>query len=298
MTIPANTLDQLAAENAQLRQRLAEASEALDAIRRGDVNAVVVECPEGPRVYMLAGVDEPYRVMVEEMQEGAVTLREDGLILYSNQQIARLLRTSPHVLLAAPFGRFLAPSSVPVFEALLHSSRDETNRGEVTLAAADGTLVPVYLTISLLHSDGPANTSVVITDLTQQKRYQEIVTAEAASNSILDQALDAVVVCDPAGRVIRANQTAHRLCGSNPLLRPFHAAFSLHRQIEPRTGESITVGFVPSSPHTPCAEIGTRSVPSTILAILIDAPILRHNLHTRIIRRESLPYLATIVRVV
>ncbi len=37
---------------------------------------------------------------------------------------------------------------------------------------------------------------------------------------------------------------------------------------------SVTVGFVQSSPHTPCAEIGTRSVPSTILATLVDASVL------------------------
>ena len=33
-------------------------------------------------------------------------------------------------------------------------------------------------------------------------------------------------------------------------------------------------GVIQSSPHTPCAEIGTRSVPSTRVATLIDAPVV------------------------
>ena len=40
------------------------------------------------------------------------------------------------------------------------------------------------------------------------------------------------MVCDPSGRVIRANQAAERLGGANPLLQPFYAAFPLRRAIE------------------------------------------------------------------
>ena len=40
------------------------------------------------------------------------------------------------------------------------------------------------------------------------------------------------MVCDPSGRVIRANQAAEQLGGANPLLQPFYAAFPLRRAIE------------------------------------------------------------------
>ena len=111
--------EELLAENGELRLRLAEATEALDAIRRGEVDAIVVQRADGPKVYTITGADEPYRVMVEEMQEGAVTLREDGIVVYCNKQIARMLRTSHQSLLGKPFRDFLVPADLSVFEALL-----------------------------------------------------------------------------------------------------------------------------------------------------------------------------------
>ena len=50
---------------------------------------------------------------------------------------------------------------------------------------------------------------------------------------------------------------------------------------ELRTEKRMTGGLPQSSPHTPCAEIGTRSVPSTILAALIDLPVPRQIQHGR-----------------
>ena len=99
MATEAKTSEQLAAENKELRRQLAEANEALEAIRHGDVDAIVVDRPGGPKVYTLTGADQPYRVMVEEMQEGAITLRDDGIIMYTNGRLARMLRTSYQTLL-------------------------------------------------------------------------------------------------------------------------------------------------------------------------------------------------------
>lgn len=223
------TVEQVEAEVEELRRQLGEAREALEAIRRGDVDAVVVDRPEGPKVYTLTGADTPYRVMVEEMQEGAVTLSNDGVILYCNKQIARMLDTSHQHLLGRPFRDFLAPTSLPRFEAFWQRSRTEASRGEVRLVAANGGQVPVYLALRLLPADGLTQTSVVIADLTEQKRYQDIMASEVFATSVLDQAQDAIVVCDPSGQVIRANRAAERLSAVNTILQPFDVAFPLRR---------------------------------------------------------------------
>jgi PAS domain S-box-containing protein len=224
------TVDQLEAEIEELRQQLAESREALEAIRRGEVDAVVVDRPGGPQIYTLTGADTPYRVMVEEMQEGAVTLSDDGIIVYCNKQIARLLDASHQDLLGRPFRNFLAPESVSLFESLSQRSRTESSRGEVRLLAANGMHVPAYLALRLLPADGLAQTSVVIADLTEQKQYQEIVASEVFATSVLDQAQDAIVVCDPSGQVIRANRAAERLSAINTMLQPFDLAFPLRRE--------------------------------------------------------------------
>jgi PAS domain-containing protein len=74
---PSRTVDELCAQ-------LAEAEDTLQAIRSGAVDAVVVDGADGPRIYTLKGADEPYRILVERMQEGAVTLSEDGTVLFAN----------------------------------------------------------------------------------------------------------------------------------------------------------------------------------------------------------------------
>ena len=73
----------------ELRQRLQEAEETLDAIRNGEVDALVVSGPSGEKVFTLEGAEHPYRVLVESMNEGAISLTLDGTILYCNAAFAR-----------------------------------------------------------------------------------------------------------------------------------------------------------------------------------------------------------------
>lgn len=237
MATETKTSQRLQLENEQLRAELAEAQQTLNAIRQGHTDAILVDGPHEPRVYLLDGADQPYRVMVEEMQEGALTLRDDGLIMYCNRQIAQMLRTNHQGLLGKRLESWLAPASQPLFEALLRESQLRSARGEITLLAADGTQVPVLLAMRVLSEESPRLISAVLADLTEQRRHREIMASATFASSILDQAADAVVVCDTSGRIIRANQAAHRLCGSNSLLQPFHVAYPLHAPMHVAAGE-------------------------------------------------------------
>ena len=76
---------------AELRARVKELEETLSAIRRGKVDALVVEGPEGDQVFTLQGAEHPYRVLVETINEGAATLDADGVVLYSNARFAEIL---------------------------------------------------------------------------------------------------------------------------------------------------------------------------------------------------------------
>ena len=54
---PDDRVQQLLSEKAELQTRLAEAEEMLGAIRRGEVDALVVHSPQGARVFTLEGID-------------------------------------------------------------------------------------------------------------------------------------------------------------------------------------------------------------------------------------------------
>src|SRR5689334_13516627 len=91
----------LASEVAALRARLEEAEETLQAIRRGEVDAVVIEGPQGEQIFTLAGADKPYRLLMEAMNEGALTLQTNGTILYCNACFARLIQTPPEQIIGS-----------------------------------------------------------------------------------------------------------------------------------------------------------------------------------------------------
>src|SRR5215212_7703433 len=77
----------------ELRARLVEAEETLAAIRNGEVDSLIVTGPNGDQVFSLKGAEQPYRVFVEQMLEGAVTLSPDGTILYCNRRFADMVRS-------------------------------------------------------------------------------------------------------------------------------------------------------------------------------------------------------------
>ena len=57
-----------------VEEKLREAEETIAAIRSGDVDAIVVHGRAGPQVYTLENDDRPYRRLIEQIGEGALTL--------------------------------------------------------------------------------------------------------------------------------------------------------------------------------------------------------------------------------
>jgi PAS domain S-box-containing protein len=77
----------LIAERRELDQR-EEAERALEAIRDGDIDGVVVG---GEHVMLLAEAYRPYRALVDRMQQGAVAVSCDGDVLYANERFAAMV---------------------------------------------------------------------------------------------------------------------------------------------------------------------------------------------------------------
>src|SRR5215475_5071746 len=106
VTSKVNKIDTLEIET--LRLRLAEAEEALQAISKGMIDALVVKGPAGPRISTLAGAQEPYRLFVERMHEGALTLGAGRRVVYSNRHLANLLGWTVGQLVGRPVADLVA----------------------------------------------------------------------------------------------------------------------------------------------------------------------------------------------
>jgi len=66
------------------------------------------------------------------------------------------------------------------------------------------------------------------TDLTEQKRNEEILAEEKLTSQILYQAKELFVLCDHQGRITRASDSTNRLLGESPIFQAFDKVFHLH----------------------------------------------------------------------
>jgi signal transduction histidine kinase len=229
-----------------LRSRLAEAEDTIRAIYSGEVDAVVVNSTLGPRVYTLEGADHPYRVMVEKMHEGTVTLGRDHLILYANPQFAELMEMPSESVAGSRFDDFLSTTDAHLFTALTDAAATRGHSsGELTVRAADGTFVPARLSVTGVDVAGLQCLCVLVSDLREQRRNEAILKEEGLSRQILEQAGEAIIVVDPAGIMIRRSEAAKRLARGQVLMLPFDRIFPLTR-----TGLPFTIGDILTAVQT------------------------------------------------
>src|SRR5215216_5872074 len=124
-------------EISELERRLEEAEETLRAIRQGEVDALVIDGPKGEVIYTLTSADYPYRLMIDEMNEGAVSVSPDSYVLYSNRNFGSILGLEGAAS-GVPFGEYVVPDMREQFLQDLQQARDEGIRREYTLISRAG----------------------------------------------------------------------------------------------------------------------------------------------------------------
>ena len=158
-------LDESSAQQriAELTARLEEAEETLRAVRAGEIDAFIVQGPRGEQVYTLRSADQPYRTLVEEMQEGAAILTVAGDIVYCNRQLATLMEMPLEDLIGRSLDTFLLGSDRAAFMAL---RKARSGKCRARLTAATGRIIEVYLSVSMSRSDDDVERfNLIVTDL-------------------------------------------------------------------------------------------------------------------------------------
>jgi PAS domain S-box-containing protein len=211
-------------ENAQLRERLADAEAVIQAIRHGEIDAVVVNSSEGAKIFTLEGSDHPYRMLVESMNEGAATLSEDGVILFSNPRLAALLGTTPAELAGTRLVSWIGGGERAQFERLLRDSRDRSVSSDLTLCAGKVDSLPVHVSLSSLVVKGMRCCCAVLTDMSLAKHHAAL----AASAEYVRQVNDRLREADKRKDEFLAT-LAHEL--RNPLA-PIRAAAYMIKKLD------------------------------------------------------------------
>lgn len=206
-----NSHEQPGQEIERLRAELAEAQETLRAIREGQVDALVVSTPEGLGVFTLQGADQAYRTIIEQMQEGAVTLIGDGRISYSNRCFAQMVQQPLEEMIGSHIRDHVAPSDHARLKQLVRQALGGNAHGELNLRISDGNHVPVRVSMNLMVLDGLPSICLMATDITERKQAERVLASEQFVRAILNQAADGIIVYDAQERLVFANPAARRI---------------------------------------------------------------------------------------
>jgi PAS domain S-box-containing protein len=195
-----------------------DAEQIIHAIHHGDVDAFVVMKGTDPQVVTLAGADEPYRVLVQRMNEGVLTVGSDGYIIFVNDRLSELTGFPADDLIDRHVATLFAgePPALVLGASL-----------EASLLRRDDSQLPVKVWTRSISIGEKSATLVTLTDLSVYRRAEQLAAAERFARSILEQATNAIIVLDPDGRITHASWMAEDLAEQSPIGRAFSQAFPL-----------------------------------------------------------------------
>jgi PAS domain S-box-containing protein len=203
MNYPVNA-SKLEREIQSLREQLQEAEELRGAISRGEVDAFVVgRTEDSKRVLMLSGAYARYRQLVEEMQQGAVTVNRSGEIMFANHAFAAMVGLAPIDVFRAPLTRYLMPADASKAATLLQPRAGEAEI-KAAIRASDGK--PRQVRLSLVSSNDDF-TTLLVTERNAAEEAEADATVEAIRTGTVDALVvggEQVVMLDSAQRFYQA----------------------------------------------------------------------------------------------
>ncbi len=220
------TNEELLKENLDLKLRLNEAEDTLNAIQNGEVDVIINSHDSvNPQVYTLESADYLYRNLVQEMNEGVATLTNNGTIFYSNAQLATILEIPLEKITGYKLIDFIHSTDIRKYNSIFDNELPNKRNGEINLKSVNGNIIPVHISIKSLN--GLKGVYVVVTDLSEQKLHEKLKNvhqelnetlealqvSEESCRTILENLQDAYIRADKDGIIIMASPSAARMYG-------------------------------------------------------------------------------------
>jgi PAS domain S-box-containing protein len=186
---------------ATLETQIQERDDLLEAIRNGDIDGVLATAQTGAlALYSLHSVDHPYQQFIRQIGEGAITLSEDGTMIYGSPGLAGMLGVSEEQIVGLQLQSFLGPEDKVLCTKMLAQARGNGSRAELTLRSTGGENIPVSVSLSFLRRRGDATILCgIVTDISEQKKHlAELTEAHAGLLSLADELKQARDAADQA----------------------------------------------------------------------------------------------------
>ena len=207
--------EQLLQENNDLQDRLNVAEDTLRAIRMDEVDALTVCTAQGDPVNTLQNADQPYRSLVEQMQQGAVTISDDGSVLYCNRYFATLVGHSPEFIVSQNISQFIVAEEQAQFTAFIQTAH--ANEGiyqEFHCQNCQSQAIAVYIVANVFQLVPRVVICLIVTDLSESKHFQQLLRqSEDRYHTVINAMPDGLVLFSNDGTIQSCNPAAERIVG-------------------------------------------------------------------------------------
>jgi len=165
--------EKLANENRILYKQLQNALNSIEGFKTDKIDALVMANEKTLKVYTEKTSDQPYRILIEKMHEGAVTLNEEGIIIYSNSSFANMVDIPLQKVIGTRFESYIGDSIKKQFESLLKNDGVRVLKEEVSIFAANEKVIPALISVNAFSLHNFFVLNIILTDLTIQNENQE-----------------------------------------------------------------------------------------------------------------------------
>ncbi|MFA4876942.1 MAG: PAS domain S-box protein [Methanoregula sp.] len=163
--------------------------------------------------------EEKYRISVEKANE-AVSIAQDGFLVYTNPSMSRLLGVPAEELQGQPFARYIWPGDRDLVVARYQRriAGDVVPDGyDFRLIGPGGGMRWVSLSAALITLKGRPATLNLLTDITERKMAEETIRAsEERYRRIVNTAQEGIWVVDASYKTTFVNTHMARLIGYDP----------------------------------------------------------------------------------
>jgi two-component system, cell cycle sensor histidine kinase and response regulator CckA len=189
------------------------------AIRRELQDAEATRLQQEQSLKRLAASEGRYRALMEQANDAILILEPGHYVLEANLRAEQILGRPRAEIVGRHYDEFVVPDeqmdSARRQEQLLADGTLRVERRQ--LMRADGTRVSVEVSASVVRLGEESAVFTILRDITERRRSEEALRrSEARMKSVLDAALDAVIMMDEEGLVVSWNTRAEQLFGWAP----------------------------------------------------------------------------------
>lgn len=165
------TFEELEIENRNLHLQLKEAGITKLASVDKQVNMKIVYQKKEPKIDARSSEDQMSRSIVEKMNQGVVTLDQNGVIMYGNSKFAAMVELPLNKIIGSSLKSFISTSDLDTFNETLVKAWGTDCIAELDIFVVKGKATTVQVSLFTVL---PGQLAVIFTELTGNRKTEEV----------------------------------------------------------------------------------------------------------------------------